>query len=321
MLAEHLDGRHDLVVRNGLGGHEELQLVDAGGGMQFDGLEAALRIAGDGDGAVGQGIGVELVPDGVGDLRRAAGEVQAAFFAVFLLDVAGKVGFQVLRHAAPRLDEALVHVHLVFQVGPVGAEKRLEGLRRQFAGRLVVLAAIGHGGAEPLVVDGAAHRLGLLDVFLEFLDVVGQRRRRRDAQGHDADALLGGQPVCRLLQGRHPDRRVRLLVRLRAHVARRHVPEPPFPLEQPVLPDLGNHGERFLPHVAGVARVDAHARLLVGRRAPGAEIDPAAGHVVDHGDPFGHPNRVVVRQNDDAESESNAFGQAAQRPKNGLGAR
>ena len=308
-------------MRNRFGGHQELQLVDAGGAVQFDGLEAAFRVAGDGDGTVGQGVGVELVPDGVGDLRRAAGQVHARVFTFFLLDVTGKIGFQVLGHAAPRFNEAFVHVDLVFQIGAVGPEKRFQRLRRQFARRLVVLAAKGHGGAEPLVVDGASDRLGLLHVFLEFLDVFGQGRGGGDAQRHDADALLSRQPVGRRLQGRHPDGRVRLLVRLGSHVARRHVPETAFPLEQSVFPDFGNHGQRFFPHVAGVAWVDAHARLLVGRRASGAEVNPAAGHVVDHGNPFRHSYGVVVRENDDAESEPDAFGQTAQRPEDGLGTR
>ena len=224
-------------------------------------------------------------------------------------------------HTAPRFDEALVHTYLIFQVRTVGAEEGLERLRCKFPRRLIVLTAKRHGGAEPLVVDGAPDRLGMLDIFLEFLDVLGQSRGGGDAQRHHANSLLGRQPVGRRLQGRHPDRRVRLLVRLGTHVARRHVPETAFPLEQPVLPDLGNHGQRFFPHVAGVAWVDAHARLLVRRRAPGAEIDPPAGHVVDHGDPLSHPHRVMVRQNDDAESEPDAFGQAAQRPENSLGTR
>jgi len=60
-----------------------------------------------------------------------------------------------------------------------------------------------------------------------------------------------------------------------------------------------------------VARIDAHAHLLVGGRSSGAELDAAAGHVVDHRHPLGHPHRVVVGQDHDAEPQADTLGEPA----------
>ena len=68
VLAEELDGRHDLLVRDRLRRHQELQLVDAGGLVDGDAPEATLRIAGHEDATVDQCVRVDLIPEGAGDL-------------------------------------------------------------------------------------------------------------------------------------------------------------------------------------------------------------------------------------------------------------
>ena len=143
-----------------------------------------------------------------------------------------------------------------------------------------------------------------------------QDGRRADAQGHHADAALGRQLVGGRLERGHPNGRVRLLVRLGQHLAGRYVPEPALPLEVVGVPDLGDHLQGFLPHLAGVAGVDAHAGLLVGGAASGAHIDAAVGEVVHHGDALGDAHRMVVGQDDDAKAQADALGQLAQRAEN-----
>ena len=91
--------------------------------------------------------------------------------------------------------------------------------------------------------------------------------------------------------------------------ARGNVPEVALPLELvPLAPDAADHVEGLVPDGAGVARVDLEALLLVGVAPARAEVDTSAGHVVGHGDLLGDADRVLVRQDDDAESEADALG-------------
>src|SRR5688572_6301822 len=60
VLAKHLNRRHDLVVRDRLRRHQELQLIDPNSLMEADRLETALRITGHEDTTLHQCIGIEL---------------------------------------------------------------------------------------------------------------------------------------------------------------------------------------------------------------------------------------------------------------------
>src|SRR3954470_11225236 len=60
VLAEQLDRLHHLVVGDGFGGHEELDLVYAGLLVQLDGFDALLRVAGYQDAAFTQGASVDI---------------------------------------------------------------------------------------------------------------------------------------------------------------------------------------------------------------------------------------------------------------------
>ena len=63
VLAEQLDGLHDPLVGDSLGGHEELDLVHSRRLMDLDGLDATRRVSGHDDAPVAHGGGVKLFPD------------------------------------------------------------------------------------------------------------------------------------------------------------------------------------------------------------------------------------------------------------------
>lgn len=67
-------------------------------------------------------------------------------------------------------------------------------------------------------------------------------------------------------------------------------------------PRSSESAQRLFPHRAHVARIDAHADLLVGRGASGSELDALARHVIHHRHALGHANGMVVGKDDDAES-------------------
>ena len=111
---------------------------------------------------------------------------------------------------------------------------------------------------------------------------------------------------------------MRLLERLGQHLARRHLPILAIPFKVVRLPDLGDHFERFLPHLTRRARVNPHPRLLVGGAAPGAQIHPAARQMVHHCHPLGYSYRMMVGQDDHSEPQPDALGEPAQRPEHHL---
>src|SRR5262245_37760682 len=59
VLAEHLNRRHHLVVRDRFRRHQELQLIDPNRLMEADRLEAAIRITGHEDTTFHQCVGIE----------------------------------------------------------------------------------------------------------------------------------------------------------------------------------------------------------------------------------------------------------------------
>src|SRR5206468_1027883 len=131
VLAEHLDGRERALVRDGLGLRDQDDLIDAGLLVQLYAADAAVRVAGDDDAAVAQGVGVHLAERGPRG-ARAAVERDADLRRLLLVRGVGlpeppaEVGLQVVGHAAPRLEQLLVGIHAVADVGLVRAEERLE---------------------------------------------------------------------------------------------------------------------------------------------------------------------------------------------------
>ena len=95
---------------------------------------------------------------------------------------------------------------------------------------------------------------------------------------------------------RAPDRRVRVLERLRQHAPARHRPVGAVERVLVVGPAADDVLERLLPHRARVLRVDAEAlELGARRRAAGAELDAPVGEQVEHRDRLRGAHRVVVR--------------------------
>src|SRR5229473_347155 len=150
VAAEHLDGRHHLVVGHRLGGHEELELVHPGRLVNGDAPQAGLGIAGHEDAAVDQGVGVDLVPQRGRDLPGAPGQIDLGrtgggrTAGPVRLEIAREVRLEMLGHAAPRVDELLVQVRLILEVRAVRTEEGPWRLRGQLARRLVVRVAETH---------------------------------------------------------------------------------------------------------------------------------------------------------------------------------
>ena len=149
---------------------------------------------------------------------------------------------------------------------------------------------------------------GVPDVLPVLLDVLGVILRSLRGEREDAQSLLRSDGVGLRLHGGDPYRRMGRLLRLWVDSARGNVPEVALPLELLFLaPDAAYHVERLVPDGAGIAGVDLEALLLVGVAPARAEVDASAGYVVGHGDLLGDADRVLVRQDDDAEAEADAL--------------
>src|SRR5207249_4258459 len=101
-------------------------------------------------------------------------------------------------------------------------------------------------------------------------------------EGEHAQSQLGRGHVRAGREAGVPDRWVRLLVGLWHDRPLRHLPEATVPGEALPAPDLEYRPQRLFPHRQRLARVDAEPDLLVRAAAPGAELDPPIGEVVDH---------------------------------------
>ncbi len=66
VLAEQLNGLHDLFVGNGLRLRHDHHLIDPGGLVLLKRLDTAIGVAGDDHAPVSQRIGIEIIPDLVG---------------------------------------------------------------------------------------------------------------------------------------------------------------------------------------------------------------------------------------------------------------
>ena len=116
--------------------------------------------------------------------------------------------------------------------------------------------------------------------------------------------------IVSLRRARDPQRRVRLLQRLRHDVARRHLQEAAVVAGEGLLDEhAGDRVERLLPLLPlRVAVDDEAAELGLRRRLTGAEVDPAVGDEVEGGDALGDAGRVVeaLRELHDAVAEPDA---------------
>ena len=128
-----------------------------------------------------------------------------------------------------------------------------------------------------------------------------------EREGQRADALLRRQQDRVATRARHPQRRVRLLHRLRHDVAGRHRDEPAIDARERCLGHAPDGDlETLEPCIPLDERVDAEsAELGLRRRLARAELDATARDEVEHGDPLGRARGMVVtgRGLDDAVAE------------------
>ena len=132
-----------------------------------------------------------------------------------------------------------------------------------------------------------------------------------NAKVERADAELRGQVDRLAVRARDPERRVRLLHRLRHDVAHRHGEV--LALEAGVgihRQHVGDLLDGLAPHRPPLGRVDAEALELGARGGlAGAPVDAAVGDEVERGDALGDARRVVVagRHQHDAVAEADAL--------------
>jgi len=289
---------HRALVRDRLGLRDQDDLIDPGFLVELNSFDAAVRVAGDDDAAVAQGVRIHLA-EGRARRARTAVERDPDLRGLFLVcgvglpEPSAEIGLQVIGHTAPRLQQLLVGVDAIADVRLVRAEERLERERGERARLGVVLAAEAVDVVAPVVVDHGAHGRRLLDPRPITLDVLGQDVRGEGGRRQDADTLVGRHVVALGLRARQVHGRVRLLVGLRQHVALGHLPESSLPGELFRLPDARDHRDGLFPHRARVARVDALTDLLVGVGSPGAELEAAVGQLVQHGGALGGADRMV----------------------------
>src|SRR5437867_9241190 len=110
VLAEHLDRLERALVRNRLRLHDEDDLVDPGLLVEPHALDAAVRIAGDDDAALAQGVGIHLA-EGRARGARPAVERDPDLRGLLLVRGVGlpeppaEVGLQVIGHTAPGFEQ------------------------------------------------------------------------------------------------------------------------------------------------------------------------------------------------------------------------
>ena len=179
--------------------------------------------------------------------------------------------------------------------------------------------------------EGGHHRdVRILRIVGELGQVLGQvrvvlvdpgpRRLRRD----ELKAERSHAPAPRAADGLdiragHPERRVRLLIRLRDDVARREVEELAVELDALLCEARHQGPDRLLPHVALVANAPAEGvKLHRALRLADAELDAAAAQQIQRADALGDADRVIGRELDDPVAEPDALGALACRAEEHL---
>ena len=151
---------------------------------------------------------------------------------------------------------------------------------------------------------GAAGDGGAVDVDL----LLHRLRRHADRERAQPEAELADLPVPVVGAGGAPDRRVRLLDRLRAARAAA-ASTSARPRTRRCRWSSSRRRGRWPPATcrASSAGIDAEAlELGAGGRATGAEVDAAVGDEVEHGHRLGRAHRVVVRLGHQPHAEAEA---------------
>ena len=155
-----------------------------------------------------------------------------------------------------------------------------------------------------------------------FVDPGARRFGRDEAESQRAHAPFAGLGDGLDVGAGDPERRVRLLQRLRDHVARGEIVI--LAVEFPILAGEHRHDglHRLLPALALVAHPDGEGMELGRpRRLTHAELDAAAGDQIERGDALGDALRLVGGELHDAVAEADALGALARRGEEHLGRR
>ncbi len=233
-----------------------------------------------------------------------------------------------LRRVAPLLVE-LPHVALPRRGHPVasvvGKAEHEERPSRRLGLRLLVGGRAHERGDHGDVRVGRV--VGELGGALDQVAVVLVDPGARGFRRHELKAERPHPPLPRAADRRdvgagHPERRVRLLVRLGDDVARGKVEELAVELDGLLGEARHQRPHRLLPHVALVAHPPAE-RMQLDRPLPlaEAELHAAPAEQIERGHPLGHADRVVRGELDDAVAEPDPLGPLGRRAQEHLGRR
>src|SRR3989442_795135 len=188
------------------------------------------------------------------------------------------------------------------------AEVPHDGLGGVPARRRVGLRAVDQGEGGGAVVHDLPGGPRLLQAVSIERDPTRQLLgRHADREGEEAEALLARDLMARGAGRGHPQRRVRLLERLRQHAPRRDAEVRALPGEHVGGPRADDHLEGLLPHAARLLGVDAEAFQLVARRgAAGAELEAPVAHAIEEGRHLGGGDRVVVGKGQETDAVADA---------------
>ena len=163
-------------------------------------------------------------------------------------------------------------------------------------------------------IDRVADRHAfLLEDAVVVIDPLPGLARIDEGEGQRADAAARRHLDGLAVGAGDPQRRMRLLQRLRHHVAARHLEE--LALEAGIGVHRHHVGallDALPPHPPLLDRIEADieaAELHQGGAFAGAEFDAAVGNQIQRGDALGDPRRVVVfrRHQADAVAETDSF--------------
>ena len=179
MLPEHLDGAHHLLMRDRFGLHNHQHLIHADVLIHLYRPQAAIRIPRDDNAAIRQRIRVKLGyrrPSRAGARIQRYAHLRRLLFVrlVRLPQPPPEVRLQMIRHAAPVLQQLLISADAPRDVRLVRPEECLHGIRRKRPRLAVVRAAERMHIVPPKLGGECPHRLGVSQRLAVYLNLVPQ---------------------------------------------------------------------------------------------------------------------------------------------------
>ncbi len=136
-----------------------------------------------------------------------------------------------------------------------------------------------------------------------------RRVRADELEAERPKAVLAGALDGRKLRTRHPQRRMRLLHRLRHHVAQGNIEILAVMLAAAFLEHREDGADGLLEHFLLGFHVAAERRQLGDRGALAhPEFDAAVAQQIEHRDPLGDPRRMIGGELENAVAEPDVFG-------------